>query len=86
MTLNASKPFKNLQKSENDEVHEMGCEHFRVGRTKRGEVRLEIQEPTRAVWMGFTMTDGDARALADALCREAKPTAADLTLDKTTEP
>jgi hypothetical protein len=80
------KSFKNLQESENDEVHEMGCEHFRVGRTKRGEVRLEIQEPTRAVWMGFTMTDGDARALADALCREAKPTAADLTLDNSMEP
>jgi len=87
MTLKTfQKSFKNLQKIENDEVHEMGCEHFRVGRTKRGEVRLEIQEPTRAVWMGFTMTDGDARALADALCREAKPTAADLTLDKSMEP
>lgn len=64
----------------------MGCEHFRVGRNKRGDVRIEIYNTLTNVWHGFALTDSEARALADALCREAKPTAVALTLDKTMEP
>lgn len=62
----------------------MGCE-YRVGRTKRGEVRLEIREPVKGAWLGFAMSDEEARGLAKALCKETR-TVAELNADKFTEP
>ena len=74
-------PFQNPFPTE---AQEMGCE-YRVGRTKRGEVRLEIREPVKGTWLGFIMSDEDARGLAGALCKETR-TAAEMTADKSLEP
>lgn len=64
----------------------MGCDNFRVGRTKRGDVRLEIQEPIRGVWIGHVLDEQTASAMADALREAVTPTAADMTRDDRMEP
>ncbi len=59
---------------------------FRVGRTKRGDVRVELVNPLTNCWHGFGLTDEEARDLARDLCKAVGQTAAELTADKTMEP
>ena len=59
---------------------------FRVGRTKRGDVRVELYNTLTNCWHGFALTESEARALADALLREVRPTASELTRDVDLEP
>ena len=58
---------------------------WRIGRTKRGDLRLEILGP-RDCWYGAVLTEDDARQLSKALCHAVTPTAGELSLDNTTEP
>ena len=59
---------------------------FRVGRTKRGDVRVEIVNTLTNCWHGFSLTDDEARGLADALLRAVRPTASEMTHDVDLEP
>lgn len=59
---------------------------YRVGRTKRGDVRIELYNSLTNVWHGFSLTDDEARGLADAILRAVRPTASEMTADKYTEP
>ena len=59
---------------------------FRVGRTKRGDVRVELFNTPTNIWHGFVLTEAEAKALAREICAQAKTSPADLTADKYTEP
>lgn len=60
--------------------------NYRVGRTKRGDVRVELFNTLTNVWHGFALTESEARGLADALLREVRPTASEMTHDVDLEP
>ena len=59
---------------------------YRVGRTKHGDVRIELYNTLTNVWHGFALTDSEARALAREICAQVRTTPAELTADKYTEP
>lgn len=57
-----------------------------VGRNKAGD-RVQIMiENEKGVMVGYLLTDDEARTLAEAILRNVRPSAGELTLDKTTEP
>ena len=60
--------------------------NHRVGRTKRGDVRVELFNTLTNCWHGFALTDDEARVLADAILREVRPTASEMTHDAALEP
>lgn len=59
---------------------------FKVERTKEGRIYLDLYNDLINVWRGFSLTDDEARALADALLRAVRPTASEMTHDATLEP
>ena len=59
---------------------------FKVERTKEGRIYLDLYNDLINVWRGFSLTDDEARGLADALLRAVRPTASEMTHDAALEP
>ena len=59
---------------------------FRVGRNKAGD-RVSVQiENSKGTFVGYLLTDVEARALAECILASVRPTAQELSSDNSTEP